>query len=321
MGGSRSKYAGPARVGYVEHPIAKQLGFTGGRVWSTEQAKRVRRETVLRGLLVGQLKLSHGGGAKTALQAVLNTSIGSDSTLNTAARIVAFIPLEPLTPVKVDSKAKVVLLGGGACGKSSLILRYTKDTFSQTINPTIGAAFFSKQAGSCDLGLDVWDPAGQARYRSFAPMYYRQAKAVVLVADSTSVNGLNDAEDWIQAVTKTNPLATFALVTTKVDCVAQRQVSVAECQAFSASASRFHSPPHVCCALSLPSPSFNSCIYRDFISAEHGVLYFETSAKTGVGVEKAFEAIAMATHEKMMVRARELKCASDGVPSPYLSLT
>lgn len=244
MGGSRSKIARP--VDYVVHPIAKQLGFTGGRVWSTEQAKCVRRETVLRGLLVGQLQLSHGAGAQTALQAVLNMSIGSDSTLNTAARIVAFLPLEPLTPVKVDERAKLVLLGSGACGKSSLILRYTKETFSQSIMSTIGAAFASKQAGSCDLGLQIWDTAGQAKYRSLAPLYYRQAKAVVLVADSTSDNGLDDAEEWIQAVTESkggNLLPTFALVTTKVDCVAERQVSVAMCQAFAASASRFHSPP------------------------------------------------------------------------------
>lgn len=45
-----------------------------------------------------------------------------------------------------------------------------------------------------------------------------------------------------------------------------------------------------------------------FISAEHGTLYFETSAKTGFGIEEAFDAIAVATQEKMMARARELKC-------------
>ena len=58
-----------------------------------------------------------------------------------------------------------------------------------------------------------------------------------------------------------------------------------------------------------------------FISAEHGTLYFETSAKTGFGIEEAFDAIAVATQEKMMARARELKCASDEVSSLYLSLS
>lgn len=58
-----------------------------------------------------------------------------------------------------------------------------------------------------------------------------------------------------------------------------------------------------------------------FISAEHGTLYFETSAKTGFGIEEAFDAIAVATQEKMMARARELKCASDELSSLYLSLS
>ena len=257
MGGSRSKIARTARVDYVVHPIAKQLGFTGGRVWSTEQAKRVRRETVLRGLLVGQLQLRHGGGAQTALQAVLNMSIGSDSTLNTAARIVAFLPLEPLVPVKVDERAKLVVLGSGSCGKSSLMLRYTKNTFSSGgCEPTIGVAFYSKQAGSCDLELEIWDTAGEERFRSVLPMCFRGAKTVMLVADSTSDNGLDDAEEWIQFVTREsnrgNLWPTFALVATKVDCVAERQVSVAVCQAFAASASRFHSPPRpLICAVTL----------------------------------------------------------------------
>ena len=292
-------------------------------MWSTEQAKCVRRETVLRGLLVGQLQLSHGAGAQTALQAVLNMSIGSDSTLNTAARIVAFLPLEPLVPVKVDGDAKLVFLGSGSCGKSSLILRYTKNTFSSGgCEPTIGAAFYSKQAGSCDLELKIWDTAGQERYRSLVPMYFHGAKTVVLVADSTSDNGLDDAEEWIQAVTESNRgnlLPTFALVATKVDCVAERQVSVAVCQAFAASASRFHSPPRpLICSVTLTLCFFmKSFIYSLFISAEHGALYFETSAKTGFGVEEAFEAIAVATQEKMIARARELKCASDEVSSLY----
>ena len=232
-------------------------------MWSTEQAKRVRRETVLRGLLVGQLQLRHGGGAQTALQAVLNMSIGSDSTLNTAARIVAFLPLEPLVPVKVDERAKLVVLGSGSCGKSSLMLRYTKDTFSQSTYSTIGVAYERKQAGSCDLELEIWDTAGEERFRSVLPMCFRGAKTVMLVADSTSDNGLDDAEEWIQAVTESNRgnlshynrgnlLPTFALVATKVDCVAERQVSVAVCQAFAASASRFHSPPRpLICAVTL----------------------------------------------------------------------
>jgi len=78
-----------------------------------------------------------------------------------------------------------------------------------------------------------------------------------------------------------------------------------ECVTFSFTASP------LICSLTL-TLLLHEIIYLSlFISAEHGTLYFETSAKTGFGIEEAFDAIAVATQEKMVARARELKCASD----------
>ena len=60
---------------------------------------------------------------------------------------------------------KLVLLGESAVGKSSLVLRFVKNTFSEHQESTIGAAFLTQtlQAGGDTLKFEIWDTAGQER--------------------------------------------------------------------------------------------------------------------------------------------------------------
>lgn len=86
---------------------------------------------------------------------------------------------------------KLVLLGESAVGKSSLVLRFVRNTFSPNQESTIGAAFLTQTLTQDDqtLKFEIWDTAGQERYHSLAPMYYRGAHAAVVVYDITnSVN-------------------------------------------------------------------------------------------------------------------------------------
>ena len=108
---------------------------------------------------------------------------------------------------------KVVLIGDSSVGKTSLVNRYIEDKFQEKLDSTIGAQFFSKiidlnvhsqtglinEAVSSDssisiknkglervrIKLQIWDTAGEERFRSVTPMYYKNAAAVILVYDRT----------------------------------------------------------------------------------------------------------------------------------------
>ena len=85
-------------------------------------------------------------------------------------------------------EVKVVLLGDSGVGKSSLVLRFVVNDFKPYSEATIGASFFSKLiiANNIPMKFQIWDTAGQEKYHSLAPMYYRGAAAAILVYDITN---------------------------------------------------------------------------------------------------------------------------------------
>ncbi|KNC37608.1 Rab5b protein [Plasmodium falciparum RAJ116] len=73
-----------------------------------------------------------------------------------------------------DTKVKIVLLGDSGVGKSSIALYLCHGRFSEKHQVTIGAT----------MKLHIWDTGGQERFRSMAPLYYRDAYGAVVVYDS-----------------------------------------------------------------------------------------------------------------------------------------
>lgn len=120
---------------------------------------------------------------------------------------------------------KIVFLGETSVGKSSIVSRFTRNTFSEFQEPTIGAAFQSKilHLNNCDVVMEFWDTAGQERYKALAPMYYRGAKAACIVYDITNKESLNNAKYWITEVTKNGePGCVIALLGNKLDIYNRR---------------------------------------------------------------------------------------------------
>ena len=66
------------------------------------------------------------------------------------------------------------------------------------VQTTIGGAYCKKdvQVNGWNVSLQIWDTAGQERFRSMAPMYYRNAKAAVLVYDCTDEKTLEKVQGW-----------------------------------------------------------------------------------------------------------------------------
>ena len=101
-------------------------------------------------------------------------------------------------------QAKVVLLGEGRVGKTSLVLRFCKDTYSDSQAPTIQASFLDKvvSVGDSRVSLAIWDTAGQERFHALGPIYYRDADSALLVFDITDPDSFIKVKSWVKELRK-----------------------------------------------------------------------------------------------------------------------
>eukprot|EP01084_Bolivina_argentea_P237897 399709_1 len=99
------------------------------------------------------------------------------------------------------SSVKLVLLGNASVGKSSILQRFASDIYSEHKPPTVGAAFTTKviniDSGRRQIKFDIWDTAGQEKYRSMTPLYYRGAFCAIVVYDITDSESYHGAQSWV----------------------------------------------------------------------------------------------------------------------------
>uniref|UniRef100_A0AAY4BDA0 small monomeric GTPase n=1 Tax=Denticeps clupeoides TaxID=299321 RepID=A0AAY4BDA0_9TELE len=155
---------------------------------------------------------------------------------------------------------KILIIGESGVGKSSLLLRFTDDTFDPDQAATIGVDFKVKTIAidGNRAKLAIWDTAGQERFRTLTPSYYRGAQGVILVYDVTKRDTFSKLDNWL------NELETYCtrndlvkmLVGNKIDKVGVREVDRNEGLKF---------------------------------ARKHSMLFIEASAKTRDGVQCAFE--------------------------------
>lgn len=102
---------------------------------------------------------------------------------------------------------KVVMLGESGVGKTCIVNKYIKGTFTAGLNePTIGSNYCSKVetvqpqgvVQPIKLKLQIWDTAGSEQFRSLTPIYYKGASAVCLVYDSTSRESFDNLSYWVE---------------------------------------------------------------------------------------------------------------------------
>ena len=129
---------------------------------------------------------------------------------------------------------KLVILGEVAVGKSSIAQRFVNGKFTNLHNPTVGALFLTKKIKVNDkyIKYDIWDTAGQERYHSLTPMYYKNARAAVVVFDVTSSSSFERAQKWMtELFEKATPGIVIALCGNKID-LENRQVSKEEAEEY-----------------------------------------------------------------------------------------
>jgi len=155
-------------------------------------------------------------------------------------------------------KFKVVLLGEGRVGKTSLVLRYVQNTFVENQASTLQASYLEKRInlGSTSVTLSIWDTAGQERFHALAPIYYRDANGAVLVYDITDKTSFLKVQNWVEELRKVVGFdIVLVMASNKDDLAAKRQVSIEEASNY---------------------------------AEKVGAKVFPTSAKTNKGVEEIF---------------------------------
>ncbi|KAK3145519.1 hypothetical protein QOZ80_3BG0253880 [Eleusine coracana subsp. coracana] len=99
-----------------------------------------------------------------------------------------------------DYLFKVVLIGDSGVGKSNLLSRFTRNTFSLDSKSTIGVEFATRtiQVEGRTLKAQIWDTAGQERYRAITSAYYRGAVGALLVYDVTKAATFDNVKRWLK---------------------------------------------------------------------------------------------------------------------------
>ncbi len=162
-------------------------------------------------------------------------------------------------------KRKVLMLGDGAVGKTSLIHKFVMDKFDDKYITTIGTKITKKvldleyDAEKVDLTLMIWDILGQKGYTSIQTTSYKGGEGALMVCDLTRKETLAGLEEyWIPEVQSVKADIPFIFVGNKADLVDQRQVTNDDLQA---------------------------------LADKYGTSYFLSSAKTGENVENMFTAL------------------------------
>ncbi|MFX0035880.1 MAG: GTP-binding protein, partial [Candidatus Hermodarchaeota archaeon] len=102
-------------------------------------------------------------------------------------------------------KFKITLFGPGGVGKTSLLLRYIKDYFSDDLKKTIGSNFLIKdvEIDNKNVRLLLWDIGGQPQFHKLRTIYFKGSNAALGVFDLSSSQSLLKIPGWISSIKKT----------------------------------------------------------------------------------------------------------------------
>ena len=113
----------------------------------------------------------------------------------------------------------VALIGDSSIGKTCLAIQFQYNKFDPHTEITVGATYFNyiyNYNGEM-LKVLIQDTAGQEKYRSLTPKYYRQAKIIIMCFDMTQIETLYSLESWYQDIQEYNNSSKLILVGTKCD--------------------------------------------------------------------------------------------------------
>ena len=154
---------------------------------------------------------------------------------------------------------KVAVIGDADTGKTSMLGKFARDDFNPTYIPTIGVDYRIRviELDEVKIRLQLWDTAGQSRFRTITRAYYRLCVDIIITYDATKEKTFENVPYWIEETLKERyyPDAKIVLVGTNGDRVDEKVVDYTRA--------------------------------RDF-AGERQIPFFEVSSKDGTNVELAF---------------------------------
>eukprot|EP00771_Trimastix_marina_P001525 gnl/Trimastix_PCT/2604.p1 GENE.gnl/Trimastix_PCT/2604~~gnl/Trimastix_PCT/2604.p1 ORF type:complete len:202 (-),score=19.28 gnl/Trimastix_PCT/2604:102-707(-) len=168
-----------------------------------------------------------------------------------------------------DLVLKYIIIGDSGCGKSCILNQFLEGRFTADSAHTVGVEFGTRNCivHGKSVKLQIWDTAGQDRFRSVTRSYYRGSVGALLVYDTTRRQTFNHVTTWLaDAREHLSPSCIIMLLGNKVDLASRREVPYEEGRA---------------------------------LAEESGLIFLETSAKTGENVEEAFLQSAACIYEAL----------------------
>ncbi|MFX1571469.1 MAG: Rab family GTPase [Promethearchaeota archaeon] len=167
--------------------------------------------------------------------------------------------------ISEEFRFKIVVVGDGAVGKTSLIKKYTKGTFEKDYVKTIGAQFskYNKEINGDMIRLIFWDIAGQDDFNFLHHLFYKEAKAAIIVysleENELGKNSFTHIKNWHEVVVENCGNIPVVLFANKIDLVDENNLNITKIQ--------------------------------NLVDQLNFLKFFFTSAKTGQRVVEAFNAI------------------------------
>ena len=154
---------------------------------------------------------------------------------------------------------KYIIIGDASVGKSNLLMKFTQNKFTENYQATIGVEFGAKNLiiNKKIYRIQMWDTAGQENFRSITRSYYKNSVCAMVVYDITSRKSFDNVMNWIEEIqNNSSKTILIVLVGNKIDLKDNRDVSFEEGKE---------------------------------LANKNGIIFMETSAKTGEGVEEIFK--------------------------------
>ena len=159
-----------------------------------------------------------------------------------------------------DCVYKVLLLGDTTVGKTCFLMKYTDKTFQDVHISTIGLDYRLKSMAlksGKNIKLQIWDTAGQDRFRAITKNYYKGANGIILIYDVTSQKTYDNVKNWVTQIREeASPNVVVYLCGNKIDMKEERKIKEEDGKK---------------------------------LAEEYGFPFHETSARDGINVDETFE--------------------------------
>ena len=168
-----------------------------------------------------------------------------------------------------DNVLKIVILGEGRVGKTSILSKYFNKKFNQGEKSTINPSFYEKNVKyqGKEIQLKFWDTAGQEQFNAISTMYYQGAVGALLVYDVSIFETFNKVKSWVSTLQEAvGKDIIFVIAGNKYDLVGKMDEHMPEIDSY---------------------------------CSQEKCKHFFTSAKTGYGLDNAFSTLIQSVLDKV----------------------